>query len=147
MFWWHWFYILETPNLPYILPKMRLIPQLQKGEPSNFQFGYMNFCIEKKLSEPKDPSILHHGQNSYATSLPNPPLGAVGKVTQELHFVSGWSFAKIGLLRRIFIRTLDHIGGFDWYKFKCIIRSYRYIISCVYIYLYIRRYVSHDPAV
>jgi len=25
-------------------------------------------------------------------------------------------------LRRVFIRTLDHIGGFDWYKFKCIIR-------------------------
>lgn len=60
---------------------MRLIPQLQKkSEPSNFQFGYMNFCIEKKAFEkPKDPSILHHGQNSYATSLPNPPLGAVGK--------------------------------------------------------------------
>ena len=44
---------------------------------------------KKSYSEPKDPSIWHHGQNSYATSLPNPPLGAVGKVTQELHFVSG----------------------------------------------------------
>ena len=107
---WHWFYILETPNFPSNSTKNEAHARTTKTRPLQISSSGKWISALKKLSEmPKDPSIWHREQNSCATSLPYPPGFSRGvdssstwrcREDKQTAFRSGipWRFAKIGLL-------------------------------------------------